>query len=154
MMKPHKKSHEMSIDEILKSIKQVIKDKDKNLEAGNTDSEDITNTTDTDDLVNKDAQNNQSPGNDSSLDLDKSSNNNDEILELTNILDNQDVLELGNLQDAGNAKKHHSNVTIEDIVIQIIRAEVQNWLNNNLPDLVTQIVEKELSNLKINKNKT
>ncbi|QXK91657.1 DUF2497 domain-containing protein [Neoehrlichia mikurensis] len=48
---------------------------------------------------------------------------------------------------------NHSNITIEELVINIIKPELSLWLNKNLYKLVKSIIEKEISQL-VNNSKS
>ena len=43
--------------------------------------------------------------------------------------------------------------TVEDLVIQIIKPEIINWLDNNLPSMVKEIVQKEIKEILSKSNK-
>lgn len=41
-------------------------------------------------------------------------------------------------------KHSNKNKIIEEMVVDIVRAEVKDWLNNNLPQVVREVLEKEI----------
>jgi cell pole-organizing protein PopZ len=43
--------------------------------------------------------------------------------------------------------KLRSGGTVEDIIIELIKPQLSDWLNKNLPALVTSVVEKEIKKL-------
>ncbi len=43
--------------------------------------------------------------------------------------------------------KLRSGNTVEDIIIELIKPQLSDWLNKNLPSLVTSVVEKEIKKL-------
>ncbi|CAK8163588.1 conserved hypothetical protein [Candidatus Xenohaliotis californiensis] len=60
------------------------------------------------------------------------------------------VNEIGSLLRTINNKRNkkiHKGTTIEDLVIEAIKPYLANWINDNLPDLVKNIVEKEIKKL-------
>ena len=121
-----KKTQDMSIEEILKSIRGVIS-------------------------KHEDAQ------------------NNDEVLELINVVDDSDnvakddehLISASTFQEtaeslksfADKAKHAVKNVqspkalTIDKMVEQMMRPQLKEWLDNNLPNLVKELVEKEIKRL-------
>lgn len=121
-----KKTQDMSIEEILKSIRGVIS-------------------------KHEDAQ------------------NNDEVLELTNIVDDSNDIAnddehlisastfhetAESLRDFADKAKHAAKVTqtnkaltIDKMVEQMMRPQLKEWLDNNLPNLVKELVEKEIKRL-------
>jgi uncharacterized protein len=121
-----KKTQDMSIEEILKSIRGVIS-------------------------KHEDAQ------------------NNDEVLELTNVVDDNDdvandyehLISASTFQETAESLKSfadkakhavknvqtHKALTIDKMVEQMMRPQLKEWLDNNLPNLVKELVEKEIKRL-------
>ena len=121
-----KKTQDMSIEEILKSIRGVIS-------------------------KHEDAQ------------------NNDEVLELINVVDDSENVANGDehlisastfqetaesLRNFADKAKHavknvqtHKALTIDKMVEQMMRPQLKEWLDNNLPNLVKELVEKEIKRL-------
>jgi cell pole-organizing protein PopZ len=48
---------------------------------------------------------------------------------------------------AVNAKDQKKNRGIEDFVLEMLRPQIKTWLDQNLPNLVKEIVEKEIKRL-------
>ncbi len=46
-----------------------------------------------------------------------------------------------------NNIQFRSGITLEDLVIELLRPELSNWMNKNLPDIVQSVVEKEVKKL-------
>jgi cell pole-organizing protein PopZ len=140
MSKDHKKNQDMSVEEILKSIKGMIDNRSG------------------------------SPSND------------DDILELTNIARNEEdnahisleeeLLNASLISDKSaaettkifqhfskTAREINSNTsnskgkTLEDLIVEMIRPQLSQWLDKNLPLLVKQLVEKEIQKLLPNDQK-
>jgi cell pole-organizing protein PopZ len=42
---------------------------------------------------------------------------------------------------------HKSGIFLEDMVIEILKPQLAEWLNKNLPDIVTSIVQKEIKKI-------
>lgn len=128
---------DMSIEEILSSIRGVINSHStkkvipKRSSDPNTDEDDILELTETYDLEDSSEEKNLlSEGM-----FDETS----EIIKSFSAKVNSD--------DFDQRKK--SSGALEDLVIDILRPEISSWLNNNLPAIVRQIVEKEIKRLNI-----
>ncbi len=128
---------DMSIEEILSSIRGVINSHStkkvipKRSSDPNTDEDDILELTETYDLEDSSEEKNLlSEGM-----FDETS----EIIKSFSAKVNSD--------DSDQRKK--SSGALEDLVIDILRPEISSWLNNNLPAIVRQIVEKEIKRLNI-----
>ncbi|XVN42727.1 MAG: DUF2497 domain-containing protein [Candidatus Rickettsia vulgarisii] len=137
----HKKSLEMSVEEILKSVKQVINNCD--------DNDDILELKDIfvePEIKEKVALENKIGDNLSreenvkilsgSLISDKS------VTETTNVLQNFSEVVKGEI-----SKNTTKIKTIEDLVVEIIKPQLSGWLDKNLPELVKELVEKEIQKL-------
>lgn len=135
--KDNRKMQDMSVDEILKSIRKII-------EKSGTSKEKVK-LKDSGQPVQLEAQG-------------------EDILELTNIVDTtkQDQALLSEqaaseasclLKNfAGEAETAVRNTlnksrTLEELVIEMIKPELKEWLNDNLPTLVKSLVEKEIKKL-------
>lgn len=46
-----------------------------------------------------------------------------------------------------NTPHFRAGITLEDLVMEAMKPEISQWLNNNLPQLVTNIVEKEIKKI-------
>ncbi|MDD9335213.1 MAG: DUF2497 domain-containing protein [Rickettsiaceae bacterium] len=170
MSKDHKKNQDMSVEEILKSIKGMI-DSRATINAGGLGnrSDGATPPTYKDDSTDF-----------SSINYSNSQSNDDEILELTNIVEDEanklennrhseleeELLQTSLVSDKSAAEttkifQHFSKTakeisanasnptvkTLEDIIIEMLRPQLSQWLNTNLPLLVKQLVEKEIQKL-------
>lgn len=134
----HKKSSEMSVEDILKSIKQVINNCDDN-----TDVLELTDifidpkVTETVALQDK-IEDNLNSKEDSKI-FTESLMSDKSAAETSNILQNLSEVTKGEI--SRNTTKAR---TIEDLVVEMIRPQLSDWLDKNLPLLVKQLVEKEI----------
>ena len=133
-MRNDKKMQDMSVEDILKSIKGII-DKRNN---PNEDEADVLELTEID----------MDHYNESPLDL----NN---IAEEENLISSKLASETSSIlkQFSEKAKsvvkeyKKSKSLTLDELVIDILRPQLKQWLDDNLPLLVKELVEKELKNL-------
>lgn len=141
MTAEHKKSSEMSVEEILKSVRQVINNCD--------DNDDILELKDI--FVEPEIKERVALENKIEDNLSKEENvkilsesliSNKSVIETTNVLQNlSDVIE-------GEISKNTTKIkTIEDLVVEMIRPQLSGWLDKNLPSLVKELVEKEIQRL-------
>ncbi|BFD46573.1 MAG: PopZ family protein [Rickettsia endosymbiont of Sergentomyia squamirostris] len=173
MSKDHKKNQDMSVEEILKSIKGMI-DSRGIVNSGGLGSRNGGATP----ICNRQASEDDATDF-SSIDYSNQSND-DEILELTNIVEDEanklennrhselegELLQTSLVSDKSAAEttkifQHFSKTaqeisanasnptvkTLEDIIIEMLRPQLSQWLNTNLPLLVKQLVEKEIQKL-------
>lgn len=129
-----KNKEELSVEEILTSIREVI--------------------------------NNHHSGKSS-----KKQNLDDDILELTEVSDvkaendnvtmnhstmqslNDFVSRVSSNIDQKNTKTENiRNASLEELVVNIIKPEISSWLRGNLPNIVRQIVQKEIEKLTARKD--
>ena len=54
------------------------------------------------------------------------------------------TMQENNFQNSIEALK---GVNMYDIITSILKPELQNWLNSNLPEIVNNVVEKEIKKL-------
>jgi len=133
-MRNDKKMQDMSVEDILKSIKGII-DKRNN---PNEDEDDVLELTEID----------MDHDNESPLDL----NN---IAEEENLISSKLASETSSIlkQFSEKAKsvvkeyKKSKNLTLDELVIDMLRPQLKQWLDDNLPLLVKELVEKELKKL-------
>ncbi|MDR0773806.1 MAG: DUF2497 domain-containing protein [Rickettsia sp.] len=173
MSKDHKKNQDMSVEEILKSIKGMIDSRGIVNSAGLGSKRDGATPICNRRAIEDDATDF------SSIDYSNQSND-DEILELTNIVGDEanklennrhseleeEILQTSLVSDKSAAEttkifQHFSKTaqeisanasnptvkTLEDIIIEMLRPQLSQWLNKNLPLLVKQLVEKEIQKL-------
>ncbi|MDR0329201.1 MAG: DUF2497 domain-containing protein [Rickettsia sp.] len=174
MSKDHKKNQDMSVEEILKSIKGMIDSR------GIVNSGGLGNKRDgATPIYNRQAIKDYATDF-SSIDYSNSQSNDDEILELTNIVEDEtnklennrhseleeELLQTSLVSDKSAVEttkifQHFSKTaqeisanasnptvkTLEDIIIEMLRPQLSQWLNKNLPLLVKQLVEKEIQKL-------
>lgn len=50
-------------------------------------------------------------------------------------------------QNRADSPSFRAGVTLEDLVMEAMKPEISKWLNDNLPQLVTSIVEKEIKKI-------
>ncbi|MFY9589397.1 DUF2497 domain-containing protein [Rickettsia endosymbiont of Halotydeus destructor] len=148
MNKEDKKTQDMSIEEILKSIKGVINERKQ---LNNTEhDEDILELTE----IMNDKEEEES--NESLNTKDKFNSTNEEPLispkfaaETSNILKNfAHTIKDKHLEAVTSPKN-----VLEELIIEMLRPELSKWLNENLPTLVKQLVEREIKKLIPNNKK-
>ncbi len=127
MSKESKKSQDMSIEDILKSVKGVINER-KNL---SNDDEDILELTE---IIDQDEE---------------------ELISTKSAEKVNDILK--NFTSAIKDKNLDNNVSskgaLEELVIEMLKPELKIWLDKNLPLLVKELVESEIKKLIQNSRK-
>lgn len=123
-----KKNQDMSIEDILKSIKGVINER-KNLST--EDDDDVLELTD---VIDQDAEELISPKSAEKV--------NDLFKNFTSTIKDKN---LDNYASSKNA--------LEELVIEMLRPELKAWLDKNLPLLVKELVESEIKKLVQNSKK-
>ncbi|MFU7503016.1 MAG: DUF2497 domain-containing protein [Candidatus Tisiphia sp.] len=173
MSKDHKKNQDMSVEEMLKSIKGMI-DSRGIVNSGGLGSRSDGATP----ICNRRASEDDATDF-FSIDYSNSQSNDDEILELTNIVGDEanklennhseleeKLLQTSLVSDKSAAEttkifQHFSKTaqeisanasnptvkTLENLIIEMLRPQLSQWLNTNLPLLVKQLVEKEIQKL-------
>lgn len=121
MNRESKKNHDMSIEDILKSIKGVISEH-KNL---NSQDEDILELTE---IMDQDEE---------ELISNKSAEKVKDIFK-----DFTSTVKDKNLDTSISSKN-----ALEELIIEMIKPELKLWLDKNLPSIVKEIVENELKKL-------
>ncbi|MCC8483381.1 MAG: DUF2497 domain-containing protein [Rickettsia endosymbiont of Labidopullus appendiculatus] len=145
MSKNHKKNQDMSIEEILKSIKGMI-DNRNDPQSNDDDILELTNIAwNEEDKLEEDSTHSQLA---------------EELLEESLISDKSAAETTKTFQHFSktareiNINASNSKVkTLEDIVVEMIRPQLSQWLDKNLPLLVKQLVEKEIQKLLPNDQK-
>lgn len=123
-----KKNQDMSIEDILKSIKGVINER-KNL--SNEGEDDVLELTD---VIDQDEE---------ELISSKSAE------KVSDIFKNfSDTIKDKNLDNCPSSKN-----SLEELVIEMLKPELKIWLDKNLPLLVREIVESEIKKLVQNSKK-
>lgn len=117
MSKDHKAHEELSVEEILTSIRGVINGHSIKPSRTREKEEDILELTDNEILIS------------------------DEVAEEAK----ESLKHLTSKIDDNNKDKIFNS--IEELVINIIKPEIKSWLNANLSGIVRQIVEKEVKRL-------
>lgn len=127
-----KKTQDMSIEEILKSIRGVISKHEDN--QSNDEVLELTNVVD--------------------HESERAGNQNDDSDDEHLISDSTFEESAESLKDfaekAKNAARHVKTpkaLTIDKMVEQMMRPQLKEWLDNNLPALVKELVEKEIKRL-------
>jgi cell pole-organizing protein PopZ len=140
--KEDKKTQDMSIEEILKSIKGVINER-KQLNSTDND-EDILELTEIMSDKDKeessesfDADDKFNPANEEPLISPKFASETSDILK-----DFAHTIKDKHLEAATSPKN-----ALEELIIEMLRPELSKWLNENLPVLVKQLVEREIKKL-------
>ena len=129
-----RKMNDMSVEDILKSIRGIIDKRDDK----NDKEDDILELTD---MVD-------SPDENVPFDL-------NEEIEEENLISGKLASETSSAlkQFAEKAKsavkdyKKSKIPTLDELVIDILRPQLKQWLDDNLPSLVKELVEKEIKNL-------
>ncbi len=122
-----KESQDMSIEDILKSVKGVINER-KNL---NNEDEDILELTE---IIDQDEE---------ELISTKSAEKVNDILK-----DFTSTIKDKNLDNNVSSKN-----ALEELVIEMLKPELKTWLDKNLPSLVKELVESEIKKLVQNNRK-
>ncbi len=122
-----KESQDMSIEDILKSVKGVINER-KNL---NNEDEDILELTE---IIDQDEE---------ELISTKSAEKVNDILK-----DFTSTIKDKNLDNNVSSKN-----ALEELVIEMLKPELKTWLDKNLPSLVKELVESEIKKLVQNSRK-
>jgi cell pole-organizing protein PopZ len=137
--KEDKKNQDMSIEEILKSIKNAINNR-KNFKTNDNDrdEEDILELTEVISEQQPDAK-----AEEESLISTKSA------LETSDVLKNfANTMKDKKFEDLNSPKN-----ALEELIIEMLKPELKKWLNENLPSLVKQLVEREIKKLMPNNKK-
>lgn len=150
MSKDSKRTHDMSVEEILKSIKGVINER-KNLNHSTTDRADDKDILELTDIMNEpldniEGQHEADPDYEESLLSTKSAS------EATSILKNfADKVRDKHLDSVtSNASQHassHRENILEELMIEMLRPALKQWLDENLPSIVKDLVEREIKKL-------
>lgn len=126
MSKENKKNQDMSIEDILKSIKGVINERKNPTHENDNEDEDVLELTE---IVNQD--------------------------EGEKLISTKSAEEIGdifkNFTDTIKDKKPDNNISsknaLEELVAQMLKPELKAWLDKNLPVLVKELVEIEIKKL-------
>jgi cell pole-organizing protein PopZ len=137
-------NQEMSVDEILKSVRNVMTSRINNI---NHDiDEEILELINIDDEVTENISSENSNSDDLNLsslhEVSSKLLSNESVKETTNIINDFTKTAKELLKD----QKQNDFTPLEETIIQIIRPELSKWLDNNLPIIVREIVEKEIKN--------
>lgn len=127
-----KKTQDMSIEEILKSIRGVISKHEDN--QNNDEVLELTN------VVDQESEHASDLNNDSD----------DEHLISTSTLEESAESLKDFAEKVKNVARHIKTpkaLTIDKMVEQMMRPQLKEWLDNNLPSLVRELVEKEIKRL-------
>lgn len=126
MPKVSRKAHDMSVEEILQSIRGIINNH-------NSDEQEILELTD---VVAETSQSGSVDSTDGYLISD------DSIAQVAKTLQ-----EFTDKAKDTTYTKRPTALTLEQLVAEMMRPLLKEWLDKNLPTLVTQLVEKELKRL-------
>lgn len=140
-MKDNRKTEEMSVEDILKSIKGIING--NNVSRKPEDDENILELTD---IANEnvfDAENDATSA-----------------LENKGLLSEQVVAKVSKSfkhlvekVEQASSSKSVKDMSIEEVVVGMLRPQLKEWLDENLPSLVNKLVEKEIRHLVISSKK-
>jgi cell pole-organizing protein PopZ len=125
--KESKKSQDMSIEDILKSVKGVINER-KNL---SNEDEDILELTE---IIDQDEE---------------------ELISTKSAEKVNDILKnfTSTIKDKNLDNNVSSKNALEELVIEMLKPELKTWLDKNLPSLVKELVESEIKKLVQNSRK-
>jgi hypothetical protein len=72
-----------------------------------------------------------------------------EVLDLTDIVEESDLknLKMHKMKNQISDDLLGKDISLEDIVKNLLKPELQKWLNENLPNIVKQAVEKEIKKI-------
>ncbi|CEO17153.1 hypothetical protein RMONA_03830 [Rickettsia monacensis] len=126
MSKENKKKQDMSIEDILKSIKGVINERKNPIHENDSEDEDILELTE---IVNQDEE--------------------------EKLISTKSAEEVGDIfksfTDTIEDKKLNNNISsknaLEELVVEMLKPELKAWLDKNLPLLVKELVEIEIKKL-------
>ncbi|AFD19318.1 DUF2497 domain-containing protein [Rickettsia slovaca] len=126
MSKDNKKNQDMSIEDILKSIKGVINERKNPIHANDSEDEDVLELTE---IVNQDEE--------------------EKLISTKSAEEVGDIFK--NFTDTIKDKKLDNNISsknaLEELVIEMLKPELKAWLDKNLPVLVKELVEIEIKKL-------
>ncbi|HJD60899.1 MAG TPA: PopZ family protein [Rickettsia endosymbiont of Columbicola hoogstraali] len=127
MSKVSKKSQDMTIEDILKSVKGVINER-KNL---SNEDEDILELTE---IIDQDEE---------------------ELISTQSAEKVNDILKdfTSTIKDKNLDNNVSSKNALEELVIEMLKPELKTWLDKNLPLLVKELVESEIKKLVQNSRK-
>lgn len=127
MSKESKKSQDMSIEDILKSVKGVINER-KNL---SNEDEDILELTE---IIDQDEE---------------------ELISTKSAEKVNDILKnfTSTIKDKNLDNNVSSKNALEELVIEMLKPKLKTWLDKNLPSLVKELVESEIKKLVQNSRK-
>ncbi|ACP53231.1 MAG: PopZ family protein [Rickettsia africae] len=126
MSKDNKKNQDMSIEDILKSIKGVINERKNPIHENDSEDEDVLELTE---IVNQDEE--------------------EKLISTKSAEEVCDIFK--NFTDTIKDKKLDNNISsknaLEELVIEMLKPELKAWLDKNLPVLVKELVEIEIKKL-------
>ena len=132
MSKENKKNQDMSVEDILKSIKGVINERKNPIYENDSEDEDILELTE---IVNQDEE--------------------EKLISTKSAEAVGDIFK--NFTDIIKDKKLDNNISsknaLEELVAQMLKPELKAWLDKNLPVLVKELVEIEIKKLVQNSRK-
>ncbi|WP_064429463.1 DUF2497 domain-containing protein [Rickettsia sp. Tenjiku01] len=126
MSKDNKKNQDMSIEDILKSIKGVINERKNPIHENDSEDEDVLELTE---IVKQDEE--------------------------EKLISTKSAEEVGDIfksfTDTIKDKKLDNNISsknaLEELVVEMLKPELKAWLDKNLPVLVKELVEIEIKKL-------
>ncbi|BDU60304.1 hypothetical protein FLA4_07140 [Candidatus Rickettsia kotlanii] len=126
MSKENKKNQDMSIEDILKSIKGVINERKNPIHENDSEDKDVLELTE---IVNQDEE--------------------EKLISTKSAEEVGDIFK--NFTDTIKDKKLNNNISsknaLEELVVGMLKPELKVWLDKNLPVLVKELVEVEIKKL-------
>jgi uncharacterized protein len=132
------KSHGMSVEEIIKSIKGIIDD--HNNTADKSASDDVLELTE----IVENKENLEKFSEHETIDkIDDNLISETTTLDALNKLKQFEAFAKAKIQENKQPKIR----TIEDLVVEMMKPQLKKWLDDNLPNIIQKLVEKEIRRL-------
>jgi hypothetical protein len=150
MSREPKKKQDLSVEEILKSIKGVIDNRDNLIQASDDDILELTNIVAHEEILDNSLH--------EPLQSEIEEAISTKLAEKTlrpPLVSDKSAAETSKIfhNFSETAKEVTANATspkvktLEDLIIEMVRPELSQWLDKNLPSLVKELVEKEIQRL-------
>ncbi|MGI4775361.1 MAG: DUF2497 domain-containing protein [Janthinobacterium lividum] len=144
-MKDSKKTQDMSIEEILKSIRGIISKREgaKEVLLDEDENEDILELTEVIESMSDPAPN------DSQQQQNNKSSSNEPLISESTLSETSNFFKqfARTARATAQETKKVKSLTMEEMVAQMMRPQLKIWLDKNLPLLVKELVEKEIKKL-------
>lgn len=138
-MNESRKTHTMSVEEIIKSIKGII---DNSPNKHSTDTDNVLELTNVVEDVQEISYDNSDDAHELAA-VDEGLTSPEAAKDTANLM--KQFVQAAKIVTVENRRK--KALTLEDMVIDMIKPELKKWLDENLPKLVQDLVEKEIKRL-------